>query len=103
MLMSGIILQGVDNMANVKKNVVIAARIDNKGRITLPRSMRQSLGVDIGDTVFLKHDPQNNQLRLAPVVNPFDILAEHAIREYRDDHTKTIEEYSQEQGIRLNE
>jgi ABC-type lipoprotein release transport system permease subunit len=56
--MRGIILQGVDNMANIKKNVVIAARIDNKGRITLPRSMRQNLGVDRGDTVFLKHDPQ---------------------------------------------
>jgi len=90
-------------MANTRKNVVITARIDNKGRITLPRSMRQTLGVDIGDTVFLKHDPQNNQLRLAPVVNPFDILAEHAIREYRDDYTKTVEEIAQEQDIRLDE
>lgn len=81
----------------------VAVRIDNKGRVTLPKSMRRTLGVDIGDIVFLKYDPRNNQVRLAPAVSPFDILAEHAIREHKDGRTKTVEEYAQEHGICLNE
>ena len=81
----------------------VAVRIDHKGRVTLPKNIRQDLGVDVGDTVFLKYDPKDNQVRLAPAVSPFDILAEHAIKDYREGHTKTIEECAQEHGIRLNE
>lgn len=87
-------------MANTNE---VAVRIDSKGRVTLPKSMRQTLGVDIGDTVFLKYDPKDNQVRLAPAVSPFDILAEHAVREYREGRTKTIEECAREHGIRLND
>ena len=44
-------------MANTRENAVITVRIDNEGRITLPRSMKQTLEGDICDTVLLKHDP----------------------------------------------
>jgi len=69
----------------------------------LPKSMREALGLKIGDTVFLKCELEDKQVRLAPAVSPFDILAEHAIREYREGRTKTVEEYAREHGIRLNE
>lgn len=87
-------------MANT---IQVAVRIDNKGRVTLPKSMRRTLGVDIGDIVFLRYDPKSNQVRLAPAVSPFDILAEHAMREHKEGRTKTVEGYAQEHGIRLNE
>ncbi|MBC7341911.1 MAG: AbrB/MazE/SpoVT family DNA-binding domain-containing protein [Clostridia bacterium] len=87
-------------MANTNE---VAVRIDNKGRVTLPKSIRQALGLKTGDTVFLKYEPKDNQVRLAPAVSPFDILAEHAIREHKEGCTKTVEEYAREHGIRLNE
>jgi AbrB family looped-hinge helix DNA binding protein len=81
----------------------VAMRLDNKCRVTLPKSMRQALGVKAGDTVFLRYDPEENQIRLAPAASPFDILAEEAVREYRAGQTKTIEECAKEHGLRLNE
>jgi len=56
----------------------------------LLKSFSKALGLEIGDTVFLKYDPKNNQVLLAPAVSPFDILAEHAIKEYREGRTKTV-------------
>lgn len=83
-------------MANPKQ---VAVRIDNKGRVTLPKKIREALGVDSGDTVFLKYEPENRQVRLAPALNPFDVLAEHAIEEYRAGRTRTVEEFAKEHDI----
>ncbi len=80
----------------------VAVRIDEKGRVTLPKSIRKALGVEAGDTLFLKYEPEGKLVRLARAVNPFDILAEHAIREYQEGRTKTIEEYTREHNVRLN-
>jgi AbrB family looped-hinge helix DNA binding protein len=80
----------------------VAVRIDDKGRITLPRSMRKALGVKAGDTLFFKYDPQSNRLQIAPAVSPFDALAEEAVKEYKEGRTRTIEEYAKEKDIPLD-
>ncbi|MGD0621070.1 MAG: AbrB/MazE/SpoVT family DNA-binding domain-containing protein [Thermacetogeniaceae bacterium] len=85
-------------MANTDQ---VAAKIDNKGRVTLPKHMREALGIEIGDTVFLKYEPKDKQVRLAPAISPFDILAEHAIEEYRAGSTRPIEEFAKEHNIPL--
>jgi len=69
------------------------ARVDNKGRVTLPKSIREAWGLKTGDTVFFRYDSKNNKVQIAPAVSPFDILAEHAIEEYKQKRTKTVEEY----------
>jgi AbrB family looped-hinge helix DNA binding protein len=76
----------------------VAVRIDNKGRVTLPKSMREALGIKIGDSVFLKYEPEDKQVLMAPAISPFDILAEHTIKEYQEGRTKTIEEFAQERS-----
>jgi len=86
-------------MAGTKE---VAVRIDDKGRITLPKSVREALGVEAGDTLFFRHDPKNNRVQIAPAVSPFDILAEHAIREYKEERTKTVEKYAEEHNISLD-
>lgn len=77
----------------------ISVRIDGKGRLTIPKSIRQALKIGAGDTMFLKYEPDSNQLRIAPARNPFDVLAEQAIDEYRQGHTRTIEEFAREANI----
>ena len=68
------------------------ARVDNNGRVTLPRSIREAWGLKTGDTVFFRYDSKNGRVQIAPAVSPFDILAEHAIEEYNQERTKTAEE-----------
>ena len=80
----------------------VAVRIDDKGRVTLPRSMRKALGIKAGDTLFFKYDPQSNRLQIAPAMSPFDTLAEEAVKEYKEGRTRTIEEYAKEKDIRLD-
>lgn len=85
-------------MTEVNQAVV---KIDNKGRVTLPKHMREALGLETGDAVFLKYEPGKKQLRLAPAVSPFDVLAEHAVKEYQKGRTRTIEEFAEEHNIKL--
>jgi len=84
-------------MASTKE---VTVRIDAKGRITLPRNMRKALGVEAGDTVFFRYDLKDNQLRITPLASPFDALAEEAVKEYKKGHTRTIEEFIEEQVVR---
>lgn len=79
----------------------VAVRVDDKGRVTLPKNIREALGLETGDTVFLKYEPEDKQVRLARALSPFDVLAEHAIKEYQEGHTRTIEEFAREHNISL--
>ncbi|NPV30634.1 MAG: AbrB family transcriptional regulator, partial [Firmicutes bacterium] len=58
-------------------------------------------GLETGDAVFLKYEPEEKQVRLAPAVSPFDILAEHAIKEHQNGRARTIEEFAREHNICL--
>lgn len=80
-----------------------AVKLDNKGRVTLPKNIRKALGLKAGDTVFLKYELKNNQLLLAPAISPFDILADYAVKEYKEGSSTTIEEYAKKHGVSLNE
>lgn len=78
----------------------VAVRIDNKGRVTLPKSIRAALGVDSGDTVFLKYEPEGNLVCLVRAVeDPIAVLWEHAEKEYQAGRTKDLRDYAREQGL----
>ena len=83
--------------------ITTSGRLDERGRISVPANIRKALGVGPGDTVFLRYEPRENQVYIAPAANPFDILAEKAIEEYRAGKTRTTEQFARSQDIKTDE
>jgi AbrB family looped-hinge helix DNA binding protein len=82
---------------------VVTVKTDAKGRFTIPRQVREELGVEPGDTFFLEVDDAGGVLRFAKSENPFDILAQHALDEYRAGRTKSLSDFATENGITLDD
>lgn len=70
-----------------------AVKIDAQGRIAIPATMRAALGLQTGDTLFAHLDEESGGVRLAKAVNPFDLLFERAVREYRAGRTTSLREF----------
>jgi antitoxin PrlF len=47
------------------------ARITSKGQVTIPRSVRQMLGVKAGDTIVFENDGLEMKVRRVHKVSPF--------------------------------
>jgi len=54
-----------------------AVRLDEKGRVSLPRELREDLALHPGDTLFIERDGAT--LRLAKALNPFESAAAEAL------------------------
>mgnify|MGYP001343022579 CR=1 FL=1 len=78
-------------------------RVDAKGRVTLPKAIRDELNIQDGTPFFVKFIKGKGVVILAPAINPFDILAEQAMEEYKAGKTTNIEEYAKNHGIDLDE
>jgi AbrB family looped-hinge helix DNA binding protein len=78
-------------------------RLDNKGRISIPKRLREEAGLEPGDTLFLVMDPETNTLQLRKITNPFDALALHAIQEYELGRTVPLRKIAEEAGIDLDD
>ncbi len=72
-------------------------RIDSKGRLTLPRDVREELELEPGDSVF--YSREGNVLKIAKARNPFDVLGDEAIREHRAGMTRSLRDYARERGL----
>lgn len=70
-----------------------AVKIDAQGRVAIPAAMRTRLGLEIGDTLFVHLDEETHGVRLAKAINPFDLLYEHAVREYRARKTTNLHDF----------
>jgi AbrB family looped-hinge helix DNA binding protein len=68
-------------------------KIDAQGRVAIPAAMRASLGLKTGDTLFAHLDEETGGVRLAKAINPFDLLFEHATREYRAGKTTNLGDF----------
>lgn len=75
----------------------MAVRVDEKGRLTLPREVRQALGVEAGDVFFLQ--VEGRILRLARAENPFDALAERALEEFESGQTRSLRQVAKDLGV----
>lgn len=74
-------------------------RVDAKGRVSLPRSLRQRLGLEAGALLFVQES--GGELRLRRAANPFDVLAEQAEADVAAGRTKPLRVYAAERGIDL--
>ncbi|MDD2999593.1 MAG: AbrB/MazE/SpoVT family DNA-binding domain-containing protein [Candidatus Riflebacteria bacterium] len=72
----------------------MTAKVDNKGRLSLPQDLRALLHIEAGDVFFIETD-KNDVLRLAKAENPFDVLAKQAMEESKAGKTITLEEFEQ--------
>ena len=78
----------------------VAVRVDAKGRLTVPREIREELGIEPGTTLFM--ELEGSVLRFAKATNPFEGLAEEAVGEYRSGKTTELLEFAREMGVDLS-
>lgn len=81
--------------------MVQAARVDSRGRVTLPSRARQQLGLNPGDLVLVEVDPERNTVRVAKIVNPFDVLAVEALA--LDTKGLTVSDHDLVEHLRLDQ
>lgn len=82
---------------------MVTVTIDSKGRLSLPVDVRDELGIESGDVLFLECDAEHAVIHLAKAKNPFDGLAEHAIEEHRQGRTTNVYDFAREPGIDLSD
>jgi AbrB family looped-hinge helix DNA binding protein len=78
----------------------VSVKVNAKGRLSIPRDLREALGIRPGDTLFVARE--GDGLRYAKAENPFDVLAEHALSEHRAGRTKRLRDFAAENGIALD-
>lgn len=86
----------------VVKIMALTVTLDPKGRLIVPLQVRKGMGLEPGDTFFLEYDEERQVLRYAKAENPFDVLAEHALREHRAGRTRGLRGFAAEHGIALD-
>jgi antitoxin PrlF len=57
-------------------------KMDRQGRVTTPKAIREASVFEPGSERIVEFDYDSGAIALRPVVNPFDVLAEQALREY---------------------
>lgn len=82
---------------------MVTIRVDAKGRLTIPQRLREELGIEPGDIMFVEREAGQEVLRYAKVMNPFDALAEQAEQEYRAGKTRNLRRFAAEQGLPVDD
>jgi bifunctional DNA-binding transcriptional regulator/antitoxin component of YhaV-PrlF toxin-antitoxin module len=78
----------------------VTARMDDKGRLAIPREMREELNLVPGSTVFLKLE--GGVLQMAKAEDPFEVLARGAEQEYRQGRTRSLRDYARANEIQVD-
>ncbi len=76
----------------------MAAKVDSRGRLFLPRRLRDSMQLSAGDTLSLEYEPDSGIMRLTKATSPLAILAGEAKKEFGAGKTMNIREYARKRG-----
>jgi len=79
-----------------------SVRVDKKGRLIIPKALREEMGVKEGDTFFVQRVGPS-VLQFARVENPFDVLAREAFKERRDGTAITLEQWAERENVSLED
>lgn len=52
----------------------ITVQVDDRGRVLLPKKVKEALRLGPGDTVFLKYESESQSFVFAKINNPFDLM-----------------------------
>ena len=80
---------------------LIPVRLDDRGRILIPRTIREALHAEPGDVFFIQQD--ENEMRIIKGEDPFEALAGNAIWEDDAGETISFDEILLREGISLDE
>jgi AbrB family looped-hinge helix DNA binding protein len=76
----------------------IVTKVDNKGRITIPKEAREASGIEKGEVLFV--DAELGQVKLTRAVeDPVVKLKEYTEKEYEEGNTRDLRDYAEERGI----
>ena len=78
----------------------ISLRVDDKGRVTLPKKLREKMNLVKGDTLFL-HEGKA-EIILKKGIDPFDAIVKEGLKEYKEGKTTSLDDFASEMGINLD-
>jgi AbrB family looped-hinge helix DNA binding protein len=81
-------------------STTLSVKVDAKGRLSIPGSLRKELDIQPGDTLFVQI--KDGMLRYAKAENPFDTLVEHALAERLAGRTRRLRNFAEENEIDLD-
>lgn len=81
----------------------ISVSMDSKGRISIPKSVRERLHLEPGDVFFIDPIENRAEFRVAKAQVPFDNIAEFAQWAVDNGHTRSLDEISAELGLNLDD
>jgi AbrB family looped-hinge helix DNA binding protein len=82
--------------------MTVTVKVDAKGRLSIPRELREELGIEPGDTLFVEREEGTSVLRYAKAENPFDALARHAEQEYRAGRLRSLRDFATDEDITID-
>lgn len=80
----------------------LMVKVDPKGRLTIPRRLREEFGIEPGDVFFVEGDEDRRVLRYAKAENPFDVLARDARHQREAGRTRDLRAFAAENDIALD-
>lgn len=78
-------------------------KVDQQGRLTIPPHVQRRLGIKPGDTFVVECDDARKAMHFTKAENPFDILVEHALKEYHAGGTRSLRDFAAENSIALDD
>ncbi len=80
----------------------VSVKMDNEGRLTVPKEARDELGIQEGDVFYFEFDTLDGMLVFAPAVHPLLQRLEEARAEYAAGLTKSLDEVAADFGITID-